>query len=100
MRFDTPVYFVSIKETSYNEVTGNYETPDEAYRLYRANIIDTTAELKMIVYGQLSQESKTVYVKGSVAGVPDYIDIGGKRYKIDKIRNRKIRSSFVISEVQ
>lgn len=100
MRFDTPVFFVTIDERTYNAATGNYETPDETHRLYRANVMDTTDVMKRLVYGTVKQESRTVFIKGTAPGNPDYINIDGIRYKIDKVRHRKLRSSYIVSGVQ
>ena len=100
MRFDTPIYFQSVVRGEYDPTTGNYadDTVTEAERY--ASISDTGTDTLTLVYGGLKQGSLTVRLQTAYDGIFDYIRIGSKRYRVDKIRTLRLKQTFVVSEVQ
>lgn len=100
MRYDTPIYFQSLTEGSYNADTGNYEgdtlTEVEAY----ASVMDTRMSTMMKVYGCITQGSYTLHMQNHYDGTFNTIRIGEKRYKVDYERKLRVKHTFVVSEVQ
>ncbi len=100
MRFDTPIYFVSIQAGEYDASTGDYgeDIPTEEVRY--AAVTDTGTETMTIVYGALKQGSKTVRLQNHYTKPFDRIRIGEKRYRVDKERKLRTKHIFIVSEVQ
>ena len=101
MRFDTPIYFQTIKEKGkYNEATGNYDedtvTEDEVF----ASVTDSRAETLKLVYGTIKQGCYTIRLQNIYRKPFAYIKIGEKRYKVDYSRKLRLKHIFVVSEVQ
>ena len=100
MRYDTPVYFQKVKQGEYDISTGNYgdETIEEVKRY--AAVQDTSIQTLNIVYGDISQESKTISLQAPYYDAFDRIRIGNKIYKADSISMHLTKQSFIVSEVQ
>lgn len=99
MRFDTPIYFRTVK-SEYDAASGNYidEPPVEEMRL--ASVTDTGDETLRLIYGTIKQGCKTIRLQNPYIKPYDYIRIGEKLYKPDKARKLRTKQSFVVSEVQ
>ena len=97
MRFDTPVYFQTVK-AEYNPSTGNYdkESPVEDVRF--ASVTDSTTETLNLVYGGIKQGSLTVRLQTHYNNAFDRIRIGDKYYRVDKERKLRVKHIFVVSE--
>ena len=100
MRFDTPIYFRTVKPGEYDASTGNYgeDTITEEKRL--ASVTDSTTETMNLVYGGIKQGSKTVRLQNHYNEPFDQIKIGDKVYRVDKERKLRVKHTFVVSEVQ
>lgn len=100
MRFDTPIYFQSVVRGEYNATTGDYadDTAEEVERY--ASVSDTGTDTLTLVYGGLKQGSLTIRLQSVYDGIFDYIRIGSKRYRVDKIRTLRHKQTFIVSEVQ
>ncbi len=100
MRFDTPVYFERVQPGEYDASTGDYKA-DTVYseKLY-ASVTDSTTETMNLVYGELKQGSKTIRLQNRYPTPFDRIKIGGKRYRVDRARELRMKHTFVVSEVQ
>ena len=101
MRFDTPIYFQTVKEKGeYDPETGNYAedtvTEDEVF----ASVTNSTTETLNLVYGSIKQGSKTVRLQNHYSKPFDRIRIGEKLYRVDFSRELKLKHIFVVSEVQ
>lgn len=100
MRFDTPIYFQTVKKGEYDPDTGNYAedtvTEDEVF----ASVTNSTTETLNLVYGSIKQGSYIVRLQNIYKKPFDRIRIGEKTYKVDFSRELKLKHTFVISEVQ
>lgn len=99
MRYDTPIYFQSVKQGEYDIDTGNYgnETIEEAKRY--ASVQDTSMQTLNIVYGDIRQESKTISLQIPYCEAFDRIRIGSRLYKVDGMSSHLTKQSFIVSEV-
>ena len=100
MRFDTPIYFQTVKKGEYDPETGNYAedtvTEDEVF----ASVTDSRAETLNLVYGAIKQGCYTVRLQNIYRKPFDRIRMGEKVYKVDFSRKLRLKHIFVISEVQ
>ena len=101
MRYDTPIYFQSVKEKGkYDPETGNYAedtvTEDEVF----ASVTDSRAETLKLVYGTIKQGCYTVRLQNIYRKPFDRIRIGEKLYRVDFSRKLRLKHIFVVSEVQ
>lgn len=101
MRFDTPIWFVRNGAEQYNPETGDYEADgDPEKELELASVNDTKAETMVLIYGKIRQGSLTVRIQGQHAGPFDYIEIDGKKYSVDQVRQLRTKTTYFVSEVQ
>lgn len=100
MRFDTPIYFQSVKPGEYNPDTGNYEADTITEAKKYANITDTGTETMSIVYGTIKQGSRVVRLQNHYKAPFDRIRIGNKVYRVDYEKKLRVKHVFVVSEVQ
>lgn len=100
MRYDTPIYFQTVKEGEYDPNTGNYAedtvTEDEVF----ASVTNSTTATLNLVYGEIKQGSYTVRLQNIYRKPFDRIRIGEKLYRVDFSRKLKLKHIFVVSEVQ
>lgn len=102
MRYNTPIFFQSLKTGKYEPETGNYadDTPSEVKRY--AAVTDTGTETLQLVYGGLKQGSLTIRLQQAYVDAFDRIRIGeedkAKYYRVDK--SRLCKRVFIVSEVQ
>ena len=99
MRFDTPVYFQTVK-SEYDASTGNYGISTITETMRYASVTDTGAETLQLVYGQLKQGSKTIRLQRHYNLPFDRIRIGDSCYKADRVRTLRTMQTLVVSEVQ
>ena len=100
MRFDTPVYFQSIKQGKYNADTGNYEAEEPTEVKRYAAVTASKVETLNLVYGELKQDSLTIRLQMPYKSSFDRIRIGSKLYRVDFSRQLRYKHIFVVSEVQ
>lgn len=100
MRYDTPIYFQTIKKGEYDPDTGNYAEDTVTEDKVFASVTDSRAETLNLVYGELKQGCYTVRLQNIYKKPFAYIRIGEKRYRVDFSRKLKLKHIFVISEVQ
>lgn len=100
MRFDTPVYFQTIKAGEYDPTTGNRseKTITEVERY--ASVTDTGDDTLNLIYGQIKQGAKTIRLQNHYEQSFDRIRIGKKTYRVDKARRLRVKHIFIVSEVQ
>lgn len=99
MRFDTPIYFQTIK-MEYDASTGNYTDNIVAMEMRYAAVTDSTTEMLSLVYGGLKQGSKTIRLQNHYTKPFDRIKIGEKFYHVDKSRSLRQKQILIVSEVQ
>ena len=100
MRFDTPIYFRSVKAGEYDAETGDYgaDTVQEVKRY--ASVTNTGTATLNVVYGGIKQGSLTVRLQNHYGAAFDQIRIGEKLYRVDMARPLKVKQTFIVSEVQ
>jgi hypothetical protein len=99
MRYDTPVYFQTIKAGEYNSATGNYDDDTITEEKRDASVTDTGDETLTIIYGKIKQGVKTVRLQNHYEKPFDRIRIGKQAYQVDKARRLRTKHVFIVSEV-
>lgn len=99
MRYDTAVYFQTLSQGTYDEETGDYTDPTitEVQRI--ASVIDTSDDVKQLLYGNITEKSKTISLLNAYAGHFDRIRIGSVLYRGDQRTTFRKKQSFVVSEI-
>lgn len=100
MRFDTPVYFQTIKAGAYDASTGNYGEDTVTEEMRYASVTDTGAETLNLIYGEIRQGVKTIRLQNRYEKPFDRIKIGKKVYRVDRVRLLRQKQTFIVSEVQ
>lgn len=100
MRYDTPIYFQTVKEGKYDPETGNYAEDTVTEDKVFASVTDSRAETLNLVYGEIKQGCFTVRLQNIYRKPFDRIRIGEKLYRVDFSRKLRLKHIFVISEVQ
>lgn len=97
MRYDTPVYFQTVKKGAYNADTGDYAPDIVTEEKIYADVTDTGTEALRLIYGGLKQGCKVLRLHRPYKKPFDSIRIGEKTYRVDLSRRNK---AFYVSEVQ
>ena len=100
MRFDTPVYFQSIKAGEYDASTGDYGEDIITEEMRYASVTETGIETLNIIYGEIKQGVKTVRLQNFYDQPFDRLRIGNKVYRVDRARPLRLKYTLVVSEVQ
>ena len=99
MRFDTPIYFQTIK-SKYDASTGDYGIElDKEIKQY-ASITNAGDDTLRLIYGELKQGCLTIRLQMPYIEPFDRIRIGEKFYKVDRVRELRTKQTFIVSEVQ
>ena len=98
MRFDTEVFFESVKSV-YDTNTGNYTDSVTELKQY-ASVTDSGTQTMLLVYGKIKQGSLTIRLQNHFNEPFDRIRIGDKHYSVDMTRKFCRMQVFVVSEVQ
>lgn len=100
MRYDTPVYFQTIKPGEYDYSTGNYGKPTITEEVRLASVTDAGIETLNLVYGGIRQGVKIVRLQNYYHKPVDKIRIDDKVYRVDRARPLRLKYTLVVSEVQ
>ena len=100
MRYDTPVYFQTIKPGEYDENTGNYGESIITEEMRLASVTDTGIETLNLIYGTIRQCVKTVRLQNYYEKPFDRLRIGNKVYQVDRARPLRLKYTLIVSEVQ
>lgn len=99
MRFDTPVFFQTIK-SEFDASTGDYtDTVVSEVKRY-ASVTDTGIETLNLIYGEIKQGVKTVRLQNYYDKPFDRVRIGKKVYRVDRARPLRLKYTLILSEVQ
>ena len=98
MRYDKQIFFVKETEPVYDYDTGDYVDGEPIKDELWANVSDTGTERMQLIYGALKQGAITVRIQGEYDEVFDYIQIDGKKYKVDAFRTFRNDQAFNLSE--
>lgn len=100
MRFDTPIYFRSLENGSYNADTGDYEPDTVTEDAVFADVTESRVETLKMIYGDIKQGCYTVRLQNIYRKPFDFIRIGEKLYRADYERKLRTKHIFVVSEVK
>ena len=99
MRYDTAVYFQTLAQGAYDEETGDYSDPTITEVQRTASVIETSDETKQLLYGNVTEKSRTVSLLNAYVGQFDRIRIGNVLYRVDQRTTLRKKQSFVVSEI-
>lgn len=99
MRYDTPIYFCTAGQSTYDAETGDYTDADPIEVERMAAVMPTSDEKIQIVYGQMMQGSLTVHLQNHYDDSFDYLRIGEHKYHVDSRKRLRVKDVFVVSEV-
>ena len=99
MRYDTAVYFQTLAQGAYDEETGDYSDPTITEVQRTASVIETSDETKQLLYGNITEKSKTVSLLNAYVGQFDRIRIWNVLYRVDQRTTLRKKQSFVVSEI-
>lgn len=99
MRFETPVYFQTIR-SEYIASSGNYGLSTVTEDVRYASVTCSNTETLNLVYGEIKQGSLTIRLQSHYDKPFDRIRIGDKFYRVDLSRTLRTKQTFVVSEVQ
>lgn len=100
MRYDTKIELVRTDPGRFNPETCNYEGRTETKTPLYASVMDTRMEMVRLVYGSLRQGTLTIHVQNHIEQPFDWIDVRGRRYRVDWRRKLRTKETFIVSEVQ
>ena len=100
MRYDTPVYFITITPGEYDPDTGNYGDDIVEETLRYASVMNTGEEQLKLVYDGPKQGSLTIQIQNHYTEPFDRIRVGEKVYSVDSSRKLRTKHTFIVSEVQ
>ena len=98
VRYDKQIFFVKETEPVYDYDTGDYVDGEPIKHEAWANVSDTGTERMQLIYGALKQGAITVRIQGKYDEVFDYIQVDGKKYKVDAFRTFRNDQAFNLSE--
>lgn len=100
MRFDTPVYFRTETQGSYDATTGNYDEPTVVEVEKMASVNQTGIQTMKLIYGELREGSLTIRLQNHYPGKFQNIRVGDKIYDVDRRITLRVKEAFVVHEVQ
>ena len=100
MRYDTPIYFQSVKAGEYDRTTGNYSSDTVTEVKRYASIQNTGMEAAQLVYGDVNTRSVTISLQTPYKKPFDRIRIGTKLYKADNTAEHITKQTFIVSEAR
>lgn len=97
MRTSDTVYFVVKGAEEYDELTGNYEESKPDKTAVPALVTDTGTERMNLLYGGIKQHAKTVRLNAKYTEPFDHVEIGGKDFQVDMIREYRHKMTVEVS---
>ena len=101
MRYDKVITPCEENRGLYDENTGDYDTNGDTYNEpIIASVCDASDEVVKLVYGEIREGVLMIHVPTNDVGIKtDYILYKGKKYRVDKRRNLRFKTTFIVSEV-
>lgn len=101
MRYDKVITPCEENRGLYNEDTGDYDDASDTYNEpIIASVCDASDQTVKLVYGEIREGVLMIHVPTNDIDVKtDYIMYKGKKYRIDKRRNLRFKTTFIVSEV-
>ena len=99
MRYDKTITFVTEGAKTYDGTTGDYTAGEPSREACPAAVMDTRAETLSLVYGSIRQGSLTIHIQNHHRMDFDWIEYGGKRYRVDYVRHLRWKDVYIVSEV-
>lgn len=101
MRYDKVITPCEENRGLYNEDTGDYDDVGDIYNEpIIASVCDASDQTVKLVYGEIREGVLMIHVPTNDIDIKtDYIMYKGKKYRIDKRRNLRFKTTFIVSEV-
>lgn len=101
MRYDKVITPCEENRGLYNEDTGDYDdVGDTCNEPIIASVCDASDQTVKLVYGEMREGVLMIHVPTNDIDIKtDYIMYKGKKYRIDKRRNLRFKTTFIVSEV-
>lgn len=101
MRYDKAITPCEENRGLYNEDTGDYDDVGDTYNEpIIASVCDASDQTVKLVYGEIREGVLMIHVPTNDVDLKtDYILYKGKKYRIDKRRNLRFKTTFIVSEV-
>ncbi|MBF1147509.1 MAG: hypothetical protein HXL87_04925 [[Eubacterium] sulci] len=101
MRYDKVITPCEENRGLYNEDTGDYDDVGDIYNEpIIASVCDASDQTVKLVYGEMREGVLMIHVPTNDIDIKtDYILYKGKKYRIDKRRNLRFKTTFIVSEV-
>lgn len=101
MRYDKVITLCEENRGLYNEDTGDYDDVGDIYNEpIIASVCDASDQTVKLVYGEIREGVLMIHVPTNDIDIKtDYIMYKGKKYRIDKRRNLRFKTTFIVSEV-
>ena len=101
MRYDKVITPCEENRGFYDENTGDYDANGDTYNEpIIASVCDASDQTVKLVYGEIREGVLMIHVPTNDVGIKtDYIEYKGKKYRIDKRRNLRFKTTFIVSEV-
>lgn len=101
MRYDKVITPCEENRGLYNEDTGDYDDASDTYNEpIIASVCDASDQTVKLVYGEIREGVLMIHVPTNDIDIKtDYIMYKGKKYRIDKRRNLRFKTTFIVSEV-
>lgn len=100
MRYDTPVYFQTVKAGPYDPDSGDYGEDTITEEKRDASVTDAGIDTLNLVYGTIRQGVKVVRLQNHYDKPFSSLKIGDKVYRVDRARRLRTKHILVCSEVQ
>lgn len=100
MRYDKLITPYNYDRGLYNEDTGDYDiVGDTAGEPIIASVNDASDQTVKLIYGEIREGVLVIHVPYNIEEGIDYIKYKDKKYRIDRKRNLRFKTTFIVSEV-
>lgn len=100
MRYDKIISLYRDERGSYNEDTGDYEHASDGFLdSIIASVNDASDQTVKLIYGEIREGVLVIHVPYNIGDGIDYIKYKDKKYRIDRKRNLRFKTTFIVSEV-
>lgn len=101
MRYDKVITPCEENRGLYNEDTGDYDDVGDIYNEpIIASVCDASDQTVKLVYGEIRKGVLMIHVPTNDIDIKtDYIMYEDKKFRIDKRRNLRFKTTFIVSEV-
>ena len=100
MRYDKLITPYNYDRGLYNEDTGDCDiVGDTAGEPIIVSVNDASDQTVKLIYGEIREGVLVIHVPYNIEEGIDYIKYKDKKYRIDRKRNLRFKTTFIVSEV-